>query len=110
VFKSNKQKGLSANSQAFYNVLSMVILSGVNFLTIPIFTRVLGPENYGLFSVFNSWLLIIACVMGLKTQTSIATAMYEFRDEYPSYRSGILLFGSVVSVVLVFVGCIFVKP
>jgi len=60
--------------------------------------------------VFNSWLLIIACVMGLKTQTSIATAMYEFRDEYPSYRSGILLFGSVVSVVLVLVGCIFVKP
>lgn len=110
MFIRQKQKSVSANSQAIYNVLSTVILSGINFLTIPIFTRVLGAENYGLFSVYNSWLLIIACMMGLKTQASIGTAMYEFKEDYPSYRSGTLLFGTIISAVLVIVGCIFVAP
>ena len=37
--------GKSANQLAFFNILGPLILNGVNFFTVPIFTRLLGTEN-----------------------------------------------------------------
>ena len=81
-------KKITTNSITFYNILSTIILSGINFLTIPIFTRIVGAEQYGKYSVFNAWLMIASCVMGLKTQSSLATAMYTF-DDYRKYRKSV---------------------
>ena len=100
-------KKITTNSITFYNILSTIILSGINFLTIPIFTRILGAEQYGKYSVFNAWLMIASCVMGLKTQSSLATAMYTF-DDYRKYRKSVFSLGLIISCVisaLIFIVC-----
>ena len=47
--------GKSANQLAFFNILGPVILNGVNFFTVPIFTRLLGAENYGIRTAQNKY-------------------------------------------------------
>lgn len=96
-----KSKGV--NAQTFYNFLSMVIRSGISFLTMPLFTRLLGAEQYGLYSVYHSWLLILTCVMGLNVGAGLGTGYYKFKKEYYQYKSSTLLEGTLISAVIIFI-------
>lgn len=83
----------SANSQALYNILATVILSGINFATIPIFTRILGAEQYGLYSVFHSWVTIAMCFVALECRSGLGTAKYYFAEKFNEYKSSSLMLG-----------------
>lgn len=98
------------NKVTIFNILSTVLIQGINFFTLPIFTRVLGTEQYGLYSVFSSWVALLACVMGLGVQSSIGTGKYHFKNEYYSFRSSVLLFGSLFSILIIFFVTLFIKP
>jgi len=95
----------SINSQAFYNMLSTFVLTGINFLTMPIFTRVLGATNYGVYTIFNSWMIIFVCIMGMQTHGSLSTAQYVFKEDIDKYRASVLFLGTLSSL-LVFLLCI----
>lgn len=86
----------SVNSQTFYNILSTVIRTGISFFTIPIFTRLLGTEQYGLYSLYVSWYNVLCCVIALGCGQGIATGMYAFKEDYPRFRSSILLGGTIM--------------
>lgn len=43
------------NKTAVFNILGPIILNGISFFTIPIFTRLLGPEQYGVVAVYTTW-------------------------------------------------------
>lgn len=91
----SKKRLSGVNSQAFFNIMSTVILSGINFFTIPIFTRMLGAASYGVYSLFHSWVIIFTCIMGMETQASGGTARYVFRDNYKEYLSSSLFLGTL---------------
>ena len=79
---SNNKK---LNQVVFFNMLGPIILNGINFFTIPIFTRLLGTANYGVYTIYASYQSLLAIVMGLQTQAIIApTSIYysgEKRDK-----------------------------
>lgn len=102
-----KRSTSNINNQAFFNILSTVILSGINFFTIPLFTRLLGAENYGLYSVFHSWVVILMCIMGLETRGAAGTARYRFPNEYEGYTSSALFLGTLSSVAFILLGVLF---
>ena len=77
----------SVNKTTILNISSTFILQGVSFLTIPIFTRMLGSEQYGIFAIYNSWVTILACVMGLNVSSALGTGKYHFQDEYDEFRT-----------------------
>lgn len=80
------------NTIAFFNILSTVILQGITFFTSPIISRLLGTSNYGIVSVYNTWVSLFAIVFGLQTQSSLAVARNEFgEEEQNKYQSSILL-------------------
>lgn len=97
----------SANSQALYNILSTAILSGINFITIPLFTRLLGAEQYGLYSVFHSWVIIVMCFVTLECRSGLGTARYAFKENYDEYKSSSLFLGLSASVIFIFTAVIF---
>lgn len=99
---SNKQ-----NSQAVYNILSTIILSGINFLTIPIFTRLLGARQYGLYSVFHSWVMIVMCFITLECRSGLGTARYTFGEKYNEYKSSSLVLGLTSSAIFIVLAVIF---
>ena len=98
------------NSTLFFNILAPIILSGISFFTIPIFTRLLGATNYGYYTVYNSYQSILLIVMSLQTHSVISTASvyYKGRDRDKCFSNAItvsLLFSLLVSVlVLCFIG------
>lgn len=102
--------GATVNNQAIFNIIGTVVLTGINFLTVPIFTRVLGPENFGYFAVFSSWIMVITCFIDLTCRQGLLTAKYHFPDEYESYRSGSLLMGTCSAGSLTLLGLIFIIP
>lgn len=81
----------STNYVAFFNILSVIVLQGISFLSTPIFSRLLGTEQYGQYSVFNSWVTIVSCFVGLGMSTSLGTGRYHFKDEYNQFRTSVLL-------------------
>lgn len=42
-----------------------VLQRGIQFLATPIYTRVLSPEEYGMYSIFTSWLSIMTVLASL---------------------------------------------
>lgn len=98
-----QQRNISVNSQVFYNTLGTIIRSGVVFLTMPIFTRLLGPKLYGKYSVYSSWMAIIICFIGLNVSAGLSKGYYTFRRNYYQFRSSILLLGLISC--CIFTGC-----
>ena len=72
------------------------MLQGIAFVTTPIFTRLLGTEQFGMYSLFNSWVLILTCLMGFSVNSSIGTGIYTFKDKYIYFRNSVLLSSTLI--------------
>ncbi len=64
-------KGNSLNKVVLYNLSGKIILTGINFLVAPLFTRLLGAENYAHFSLYLTWETIVTIFVGLQTPAII---------------------------------------
>ena len=104
------KKTTNVNEQALFNILATAVMSGINFLTIPIFTRVLGAEQFGQYSVYHSWVLILGCVMGLQVTSCTNLGLYKYKDNYYKFRSSIMLFGTLISLGITALGVAFSRP
>ncbi|MDF1616143.1 lipopolysaccharide biosynthesis protein [Petrocella sp. FN5] len=64
-------------------------VKGLAFITIPVFTRILSTEDYGLVSLYNTWVIILSILIGLSLNESIRRAKYDFPEEYDQFSSSI---------------------
>ena len=65
-------KNLSKPAKAsVWFILSNVILKGISFFTLPIFSRLLTPDEYGTVSVYNSWVATVSIITTLNTPPQI---------------------------------------
>ena len=79
------------NRITFFNTLSTVVLQGLSFISSPIFSRLLGTENYGIVSVYVTWVSIVSIVFSLQTSSTLAVARNEYSvEEQPKYQSSVL--------------------
>ena len=53
----------------FWFTISNVLLRGISFLTLPIFTRIMSTDQYGVLSLYQSWVMIISIVITLNVWT-----------------------------------------
>lgn len=83
------------------NMLSTFIVQGVNFITIPLFSRLLGTTQYGIYSLFASWVSIFTCAIGFSMVSAIGPGMYTFKNEYREFRNSILCCTTLISIVQV---------
>ena len=101
----------SANRIAFFNILGPVILNGINFFTMPVFTRLLGPDNYGVVSLYTTWTQVLTILMGAQTAGTIATARVHIDEkEHAGYYSSIITLSCCVSAAVCAVICVLLKP
>lgn len=78
-------------------------LKGIAFLTIPLFTRLLSPADYGLASLYMTWVGIFTITIGLNLNTSITKGKYDFQEDYDQFVSSVIFLS-----LLVFMGYIVV--
>jgi O-antigen/teichoic acid export membrane protein len=70
--------------------LTEIFVKGISFLTIPIFTRLLSTSDYGLVSLFTTWVSILTIIVTFDLKNSIAIAKYDFNEKYDEFASSIL--------------------
>ncbi len=102
-------KQTSSNQTILLNIFSTAILQGITFLTMPIFTRLLGTSQYGIFSLFNSWVAILICVIGFNIYSSIGPGLFEFKDKYLEFRNSNLICTTIIGIIQVVLIIIFSK-
>jgi len=72
--------------------------TGLSFLSIPIITRLLPPEEYGIVSIFTSIILIFTVLFGLNTPGSVNRYYYEAKNDVKSFLISNLLFLLIFSI------------
>ena len=99
------------NRIVFFNILSTVILQGLAFITAPIFSRVLGTDNFGIVSVYTTWCLLFSYVFSLDTASTLNVARLNFPiEEKESYQSSVLSLGAVLHLIFGAIVLILLKP
>ena len=80
---------------SFWYLVSNVILKGLGFITIPIFSRMLSKSEFGYYNNFTAWLSILTIVATLSLSTSLLRARYDFEEDLNSYITSNLVLGSL---------------
>ncbi len=85
-------------------VSSDLFSKGLAFVSIPIFTRLLVPQEYGVLAIFTSFVSIFSIVAGLGVRGAVTRYYFEKTDDFDQYYGSIVLFvlgwGLVVSLSL----------
>lgn len=86
--------------------------SGINYITTPIFTRLLTQKEYGLVSVYNSWYSIIQVFasMTLIFPGILNVGLYDHRENMWKYLSSLLGITTACSSILAVFYLIFRMP
>ena len=73
------------------------------FLTIPIFTKLLNPTEYGIVGTYLSWVGVLSVVITLSLGNSIRTAVTDFPGEEKKYISSVFFLGTLSFVIMTFI-------
>ena len=75
-------------------MICSILQKAISLITVPIFTRMLTQEQYGQYSVYNSWQQIFAMICTLRLEYSVFNkGMSKFkdrRDEYTTSMQGLI--------------------
>ncbi len=81
----------------FWFVVCSAVQNGAKFLSMPILVRILNAEEYGIYSVFLSWINIVAVFATMRMETGVYNnAMFKYhesRDEYTACAQSISITG-----------------
>ena len=87
----------NSNKIVLINTLSTVILYAITFFSSPIFSRMLGTENYGVVQVYNTWNSFFSIIVGLMTRSILPMAKVKYPNEEIEKVQSSVLFLSLVS-------------
>lgn len=83
---------------SFWFVVCRVIQKGISFISTPIFTRILTPEEFGAVSIFYSWEGILTVFFTIQLPSGVYNkAMIKYEKEKDQYTSSMLFFVSVLT-------------
>ena len=86
---------------AIWFAICSAITKCISMITVPIFTRLMTTDQYGVFSVYNSWLQMVTVVATLRLDYAVFNkGMSKFADERDSYTVSMQTFTTVIVAVL----------
>ncbi len=92
-----KELSNEAKASAWF-VVCNIIQKGISFFTIPIFTRLLTTEEYGLTNVYQSWMSLIIIFATLHLQYGVFnTAMIKYEKDRDRFISSLQGLSTVVT-------------
>lgn len=72
-----------------------IFLKGIAFLTLPIFSRILTEEEFGIFNLYISYETILTIFVGLCIFGSLRTAIYDYKDNFNQYITSSLVLSGI---------------
>lgn len=89
--------------------LGNFLIKGINILTLPIFSRLLSPDEFGVYNVFASYDAILFVLVGLALHASVQSANLEFRGQIDRYTASVTLIYILNGAVMLLVATAFRK-
>ena len=101
----NSYKAMSAAAKAaIWFAVCSILQKGISFVTVPIFTRLMTPEQYGQFSVYSSWNLILTIFATLNLSAGVFNnGMTKYPNDRNRYISSMQGLSTVVTLALLVV-------
>ena len=81
----------SAVKAGVYYFICQIIVSGLSFISTPIFSRLMDKNSYGLFSNFAAWESILIPIVTLNLRQSVLKSKYDYPDKNDTFISSILV-------------------
>jgi len=100
----NKSKTIKSG---IWYTISDFLLKGMAFITIPIFTRLLSVEDYGIVSIYTTMVGIFVILSGADLHASIGVGIIDFKKEKDQFLSSILFLSLLIFTVQIFLASIF---
>lgn len=86
-------------------LIANILNKAIAFITVPIFSRLLTTDDYGMVSTYSAYVTIIYFFMGIASEYTIRNAYVDYKKEIPQYMSAMFLLCSFISII---VSCIIV--
>lgn len=87
---------------ASWYTIGNILINGVSFFVLPIFTRLMSTHEYGVYSVYTSYLSIITTVVLLGLSSTITIAKFAKEVDFESYMSTVV----AIPIMIVMVGAV----
>lgn len=101
-FVQEKYSSLSnpVKASLWFTVCSFV-QKGISFITVPIFTRLMSAEQYGLYSLYASWdsVIIVFATLNLSYQV-FNNGLVKYKDDQAGYTSSMLGLSNLCTTIL----------
>ena len=96
-----KYKLLSVQVKAaLWYTLCSIIQKSLAFLVTPIFTRIMSKDDYGLYTVYNSWYWVVVVFATLNLYNGIFNnGMQKYKESRDQYTSILQSFGTVAAII-----------
>lgn len=71
-------------------MIGNILVRGISFFALPIFTRLLTSEDFGKFNIFLAYENILYIILGLGFGGTIKTAFFDYKERFLEYFSAII--------------------
>lgn len=104
-----KRLNSSLSGRALIYTIGNFALAASNFLASAIFVRMMSTSDYGLASVYLTWVALISQIVGLRIEGTIQNARLAYGEEnIRGYCSSVLFFDLLVSLVVLTISILFI--
>lgn len=66
-------------------LISSVANEGLKFISVPVFTYLLTPEDYGIINIFGSYVSIFSIILVLNLNGAVSRYYYEEKDDFKQF-------------------------
>ena len=81
-----------------------VLIKGISFLTIPVYTRLMRTDDYGRYNTYAAYLSIVAFIVCLGLDPTLRNAEYDHRERRGTYLSTVYILTLAATVLLLAAG------
>lgn len=79
--------------------VSNFLMKAIGFITTPIFTRLMSKEEYGDFSTFQTWMMIMLYITSLNLEGSLIRACHDFKDDMDRYLFSMISLSMISTII-----------
>ena len=104
LLKKYTSLSLQAKAAIWYTVCNL-LQKGISLIAVPLYTRILTPEQYGVYTVFLSWLEIFEIIATFRLSWGgYIVGLTKYADDRNRYTSSIQSLGFTITSIALIVG------
>lgn len=85
-------------------------IKALSFISIPIFTRIFSPEEYGILAIFHSLVMFFSIIIGFNFWNSITRYYHEKNNDFKEFFGSITIFSTANILITILFLMFFKEP